>query len=165
MLSSDIPTQDKNSVHERWMREAIAEARLAASEGEVPVGALAIIEDEIVSRAHNDREKSKNPLGHAEILLLQKLAHKKSSWRLEDVTIYVTCEPCIMCSGALLQARIPRVVYGCRDPKAGAMGSLYDITNDNRLNHRIDVTPDILSDECGKLMINFFRELREKKTK
>ena len=146
--------------HKKWMMEAIAEARIAESKGEVPIGAVAVLEDKIVSRAHNIRESTHNPLGHAELLLLWKLAQEKKSWRLEDVTIYVTCEPCIMCSGAMLQARVPRVVYGCRDPKAGAMGSLYNVATDDRLNHSINVIPDVLGDECGELLSKFFKKLR-----
>jgi tRNA(adenine34) deaminase len=151
------------SDHEKWMREAMAEARIAETESEVPIGAVAVVADKIVGRAHNIRESTHNPLGHAELLLLWNLAQEKKSWRLEDVTIYVTCEPCIMCSGALLQARVPCVVYGCRDPKAGAMGSLYDVTTDDRLNHHIDLVPNILGDECGKMLSDFFKKLRTQK--
>ena len=149
------------NAHEAWMREAILEAEAAAAEGEVPVGAVAVVDGRLAARAHNVRERTHNPLGHAELLLLEKLAGEEKSWRLEDAAIYVTCEPCLMCAGAMLQARIPRVVYGCRDPKAGAMGSLYDVTNDPRLNHRIEVVSGVLGDECGKLLSDFFRRLRK----
>ena len=147
---------------EHWMREALCEARLASEEGEVPVGAIAVAGDKIVGRAHNVREATHNPLGHAELLLLQKLSSDKKSWRLEDVTVYVTCEPCLMCAGALLQARVKRVVYGCMDPKAGAFGSLYDVANDPRLNHQIEVTPGVLAKECSKMMSDFFGKLRKR---
>jgi len=143
------------------MHEAIAEARSAADIDEVPVGAVAVVDKNIVGRAYNIREKNHNPLGHAELLLIEKLSSEKRSWRLEDVTIYVTCEPCLMCAGAMLQARIKRVVYGCRDPKAGALGSLYDVSHDPRLNHSIEVVPDILAEECGKLLSDFFGRLRD----
>lgn len=149
--------------HERWMREAIAEARKAASDGEVPVGAVAVADDAIVARAHNVREATHDPLGHAELLLLEKISRELRSWRLERITIYVTCEPCLMCSGALLQARVPCVVYGCADPKAGAMGSLYRVHDDARLNHRIEVIHSVLAEECGKLLTDFFRERRTAK--
>ena len=145
---------------ERWMREALREARLAASEGEVPIGAVAVSNGEIVGRAHNVRERTHNPLGHAELLLIDGLAKERKSWRLDDTTIFVTCEPCLMCSGAMLQARIPRVVYGCADPKAGAMGSLYDVSNDPRLNHAIEIIPGVLAGECAALLSDFFRNLR-----
>jgi tRNA(adenine34) deaminase len=145
----------------RWMSEALAEARKAFEKDEVPIGAVAVVEEKIVGRAHNVRESTHNPLGHAELLLIEKLAKEQRSWRLDEVTVYVTCEPCLMCSGAMLQARIPRVVYGCDDPKAGAMGSLYDVTDDPRLNHRIEVVRGVMSDECGALLSEFFRKLRK----
>lgn len=145
---------------EELMQEAIAQARLAADIDEVPIGAVAVRDGVIVARAHNLRERTHNPLGHAELLLVDQLAKEGASWRLDDITIVVTCEPCLMCSGAMLQARIPRVIYGCRDPKAGAMGTLYDVSNDPRLNHRIEVTSGILAEECASLLSDFFRRLR-----
>jgi len=146
--------------HEQFMREALIEAKHASAEDEVPVGAVAVANGKIIGRAHNVREKTANPLGHAEILLLEKLARESHDWRFEDVTVYVTCEPCIMCAGALLQARVARVVYGCRDPKAGGCESLYELTRDARLNHQIETTGGVLSDECGKIMSDFFRNKR-----
>lgn len=143
------------------MREALDEARLASANDEVPVGAIAVVNGKIVGRAHNIREKTTNPLGHAEILLLEKLAHTSHDWRFEDVAIYVTCEPCIMCAGALLQARVIRIIYGCRDPKAGACDSLYELTRDSRLNHQIETIGGVLSDECGALLSEFFRNKRK----
>lgn len=145
---------------EAFMKEAIEEAKAAAKIGEVPIGAIAVVGEKIVGRAHNIREKTHNPLGHAELLLIEKLSKRKKGWRLEDATIYVTCEPCIMCAGAMIQARIPRVVFGCADPKGGAFGSLYDISNDPRLNHRIAVERGVLADECASLLSDFFRALR-----
>lgn len=156
-----------NINHEIFMREAMSEAKLAAGKGEVPIGAVAVVDDpstgsgQVIGRAHNVREATQNPLGHAELLLLQQLSSSQQSWRLTDVTIYVTCEPCLMCAGAMLQARIPRLVYGCRDPKAGACGSLYNVINDPRLNHRIEVTADVLAKECGNLLSGFFKTLRQ----
>ncbi len=146
---------------EHWMREALAQAGKARAKDEVPIGAVAVYGDRIVGRAHNVRESTHNPLGHAELLLIEKLAKARRSWRLDEVSIYVTCEPCLMCAGAMLQARIPRVVYGCKDPKAGAMGSLYDVSSDPRLNHRIGVTGGVLAKECGGILSDFFRKLRE----
>lgn len=149
-----------------YMRAALDEARNAVAMDEVPIGAVAVVHGEIVARAHNRREADGNPLGHAELLLLQRLATSDqrlaTSWRLSDVTIYVTCEPCLMCAGAMLQARIPRLVYGCADPKAGACGSLYHVTNDARLNHRIEVIGGCLAGECGALLSDFFRRLRKR---
>jgi tRNA(adenine34) deaminase len=147
--------------HERYMHNAILEAKKAAKVDEVPIGAVATIDEKIIGRSHNIREVTGNPLGHAEILLLESLAKKSGDWRLEDTTIYVTCEPCIMCMGALLQARIKRIVFGCLDPKAGACGSLYDLSNDPRLNHQIEVVSGVLADECAQLLKDFFRRLRE----
>jgi tRNA(adenine34) deaminase len=145
---------------EMWMREAIAEAVLAGKKGEVPIGAVAVVGDVLVARAHNIRELSHNPLGHAEILLIEKLAKEQKRWRLDDATIYVTCEPCLMCAGAMLQARIPRVVYGCADPKAGAVETLYNVLCDPRLNHRVKITSGVLAKECAKLLSEFFGKLR-----
>ena len=156
------------------MQAAIEEARKAESGGEVPIGAVAVVNHEIIARAYNIREATGNPLGHAEILLLQKVAATfcdesaecsryllSRGWRLTDVTVVVTCEPCLMCMGALLQARIPKLVYGCKDPKAGACGSLYDLSNDRRLNHRIKVVSGVLVKECGDLLSQFFGRLRD----
>ncbi|MBI4238929.1 MAG: nucleoside deaminase [Deltaproteobacteria bacterium] len=142
------------------MRAALAEAELAGAQGEVPIGAVAVVGEQIVARAHNRREADGNPLGHAEILLLQQLIGTRASWRLDDVTLYVTCEPCLMCAGALLQARLARLVYGCADPKAGACGSLYQVLDDARLNHRIPCTAGVLAADCGALLSAFFRGLR-----
>ena len=152
--------KDMTSIHESWMRIAIEEALRAKDEDEVPIGAVAVVDNSLVARARNKREATHNPLGHAELLLLEALAKEQRSWRLTEITVYVTCEPCLMCAGAMLQARIPRLVYGCRDPKAGACGSLYAVARDPRLNHRIEVVPDILADECGALLSVFFRKLR-----
>ena len=146
----------------KWMQEAIHQAEIAASEGEVPVGAVAVLGDSLIAVAYNKREKTKDPLGHAELLLLRKVAKLQRSWRLEDITVYVTCEPCLMCAGALVQARVKRVVFGCLDPKAGAFGSLYDFSKDERLNHKVEVEGGVLSDECGSLLKIFFKKLRSK---
>jgi len=148
---------------EKFMREALDEARLAFDEDEVPIGAVAVVDDKIVARSHNVRERTSDPLGHAEILLLQQLIGKHESWRLDQVSVYVTCEPCLMCAGALIQARIPRLIYGCNDLKAGACGSLYSVTEDSRLNHRIETVSGILQNECSQILSDFFRSKRQKK--
>jgi len=149
---------------ETFMKEALIEARKAAKEDEVPIGAVAVLNSSVIGRAHNVRESGNNPLGHAELLLLKKIVKEKRlpSWRFENVTIYVTCEPCVMCIGAMLQARVGRMVFGCRDAKAGACGSLYNLHNDKRLNHRIEVTEGILAKECATELSTFFKKLRSK---
>lgn len=150
---------------EIFMLEAIKEAEAAANVGEVPIGAVAVIDNQIVARSHNLRESTRNPLGHAEILVLQSLISQKifPSWRCEGVTIFSTVEPCIMCMGALMHARVTRIVFGCHDPKFGACGSLYDLASDKRLNHNISVTSGLLEDKCAKIMSDFFKGLRTKK--
>ena len=149
--------------HEHWMQEALMEATFAASMGEVPIGAVAVAGNEVIARAHNLREETQDPLGHAELLLVKQVSKEHGSWRLDDVTVYVTCEPCLMCMGALLQARVPRLVFGCYEPKTGACGSLYDLSCDKRLNHQIEVVPGILHDVCAAQLTAFFRGLRNSK--
>jgi len=148
---------------ENFMKLAIEEAHKAIELDEVPIGAIAVSKEAVIGRAHNIREATNDPLGHAELLLLKKLVDEKifPTWRFEDVTVYVTCEPCIMCIGAMLQARVKKIVYGCKDPKAGACGSLFDLHNDKRLNHRIEIVPGVLADECAKLLSDFFGRLRK----
>ncbi|TET37761.1 MAG: tRNA adenosine(34) deaminase TadA [Planctomycetota bacterium] len=148
---------------EKFMRTALAEARLAAGEGEVPVGCVIAEGDRIIGRAHNQRETLNDPTAHAEIIAITQAAEALSSWRLEDTTIYVTLEPCAMCAGAIVLARIPRLVFGAADPKAGACGSLFDIVRDGRLNHRCTVDDGVLADECGALLTEFFQERREER--
>lgn len=162
-IYNGIAMKKSADIEKHWMSEAIKEAKKAFRKGEVPIGAIAVASGKIIGRAHNIRERTSNPLGHAELLLIEKLSKKRKSWRMEDATIYVTCEPCLMCAGAMLQARVPRVVYGCADPKAGAFGTLYDVSNDPRLNHRIEVKAGVLSEECAWLLSEFFRNLRKKK--
>ena len=142
---------------------ALQEAERAFAKNEVPVGAVAVQAGKVIARAHNIRETTNDPLGHAELLLLKKLAKKLKSWRLDDVTIYVTLEPCLMCMGALLQARVGRLVFGAMDPKAGACGSLYDLSSDTRLNHQIAITTGVQAEACGKILQRFFKELRNRK--
>lgn len=146
-----------------YMVEALVEAEKAAALGEVPIGAVIVYQDEIIARAHNLREITQNATTHAELLAIQQACAKVGSWRLENMTLYVTLEPCPMCAGAILQSRIPRVVYGARDVKAGCVDSLYRLLNDSRFNHECEVTEGILADECGGILTRFFRNLREQK--
>jgi len=150
-----------DDIDKQWMREALTEAKLAFDENEVPIGAVAVLEGKIIGRSHNLREKTNNPLGHAELLLIENMAKGLQSWRLAGITIYVTCEPCLMCAGAMLQARISKVVYGCKDPKGGAFGSLYDVSNNPKLNHRIEVVSGVSAEECANLLSDFFKGLRK----
>ncbi len=149
--------------NEEYMLLCLAEAQQAYQAEEVPVGGIAVYQEEVIARAHNTRERNQDPLAHAEMLLIQQAAQYLNSWRLENVIIYVTLEPCLMCMGALLQARIPKVVFGAMDPKAGAAGSLYDLSDDARLNHRIELVPGILAEESSQLLKKFFQEKRAQK--
>jgi tRNA(adenine34) deaminase len=146
---------------DRWMRLALDEARAAAEEDEVPVGAIVVAAGRVVGSAHNQREQLADPTAHAEMIALTQAAAALGSWRLEDCTLYVTLEPCPMCAGAILQARVPRVVWGAPDPKAGAVESLYRLFEDRRLNHRVDHVGRVLADECGRILSDFFRGKRK----
>jgi tRNA(adenine34) deaminase len=146
---------------EPWMAEALAEARLAAAEGEVPIGAVVVFEDRIVGRGRNARERLRDPTAHAEIFALREAARTLDRWRLTGATIFATLEPCPMCAGALVNARIDRLVYAVADPKAGAAGTLFEIPRDPRLNHRVEVTAGVLADECSALLKDFFRSRRK----
>ncbi len=146
-----------------FMKAAIEEAKKAANLGEVPIGAVIVYQNEIIARAHNLRETSQNAVTHAELMAIQQACEAIGSWRLEETTLYVTLEPCPMCAGAILQSRIPRVVYGARDMKAGCVDSLYRLLNDARFNHECDVTEGVLAEECGQMLTDFFRNLRERK--
>jgi tRNA(adenine34) deaminase len=145
---------------EQWMREAIAEARLAEAQGEVPVGAVIVHGGQVIGRGHNERESLQDPTAHAEMIALRAAAAALGSWRLIDTTLYVTLEPCPMCAGALVNARVPRVVWGCDDPKAGATKTLYTIGSDARLNHSFECVPGVLSDACSTLLTRFFAAIR-----
>jgi tRNA(adenine34) deaminase len=139
---------------------ALQEARAALAHGDVPVGAVALIGGEVVARAHNERERRQDPTAHAEMLLLQTVAAQRGSWRLGGLTVVVTLEPCVMCAGALVAARVDRVVYGADDPKAGGTGSLYNLCADPRLNHEVAVTARVRAEECGDLLADFFAARR-----
>lgn len=153
--------QEKN--HQYWMKKAIIEAQKAAYKAEVPVGCVIVRDDKIIARAHNLRELKQDPAAHAELMAIKKAAARLNSWRLLDSTLYVTLEPCIMCMGAVLLARIPKVVFGCYDPKGGAAGSLYNLAEDARLNHSVEIIAPLLETECSSLLSSFFAELRKRK--
>lgn len=148
---------------EYYMQLALEEAKKAGAIGEVPIGAIIVHEGEIVARASNLRETSQNAVTHAELMAIQQACENIGSWRLENTVLYVTLEPCPMCAGAILQSRIPRVVYGARDMKAGCVDSLYRLLNDERFNHMCEVTEGVLADDCGAILTDFFRTLRERK--
>ncbi|MBA4371838.1 MAG: tRNA-specific adenosine deaminase [Thermodesulfovibrio sp.] len=143
-----------------FMKMAQEEALLAYKAGEVPVGAIVVRDGQVLARAHNLREASCDPSAHAEILALRASTETSDTWRLSGTTIYVTLEPCVMCSGALINARVSRLVYGCRDAKAGGVDSLYSLLSDIRLNHQVTVTAGVLEEDCAALLRQFFRERR-----
>ena len=143
------------------MREALQEARAAVAHDDVPIGAIVVRDDgTVLGRGHNERERREDPTAHAEVLALREAAAALRSWRVLDATLYVTLEPCTMCAGAIVLARVPRVVYGCTDPKAGAAGSVLDVLAEPRLNHRPEVVGGVLADECADVLRSFFRERR-----
>jgi tRNA(adenine34) deaminase len=144
---------------EQYMTLAIEQARLARDRGDVPVGAVIVIEDGVIAQGYNQRQASGDPTAHAEVIALRAAAKAVGNWRIEG-TLYVTQEPCPMCAGALVNARIARLVYGCANPKAGAVHSLYELVTDARLNHRMEVSAGVLGDECGRLLSDFFAGLR-----
>ena len=145
------------------MLRALAEASLAFGENEVPVGAVIVCAEQIVASAHNQTEQLNDPTAHAEMIAITQAAESLGSWRLTDCTLYVTLEPCAMCAGAIIQARIPRVVYGAADPKAGAVHTLFQLLNDNRLNHRAETLHGVRAAECGEILSRFFQQRRQGK--
>ncbi len=146
-----------------WMGAALREAGKAADKGEAPIGAVIVRDGKIIGRGHNLREGKNDPTAHAEMIAIRKAAKKTDAWRLTGATIYVTLEPCLMCMGAIILSRLDRVVYGCGDPKGGAAGSLYDLSSDVRLNHRVALTKGVREDECSGILSGFFAELRQRK--
>jgi tRNA(adenine34) deaminase len=143
-----------------FMNEALVEAQKALVLNEVPIGAVIVEEGQILARGHNLRETLGDPTAHAEVIAIREAAIKRGGWRLQDMTIYVTLEPCPMCAGAMINARLERLVYGASDPKAGAAGSLMNIVKDQRLNHRLEVTSGLLADQAGELLKHFFQRKR-----
>lgn len=148
---------------EKFMQAAIVEAKKAREIKEVPIGAIIVYEDKIIATGYNLRETSQTTLSHAELIAIQTANQKIGSWRLEDCTLYVTLEPCQMCAGAIVQSRIKRVVFGASDPKAGCAGTLMNLLQDERFNHRTEITKGVLELECGALLTDFFRDLRREK--
>ncbi len=146
----------------KYMSEALSLAKRARSEGEVPVGAVVVFENRIIGKGYNRREQLQSALAHAEIMAITEASEKLGSWRLENCELYVTLEPCVMCSGAIVQSRIKKVVFGAEDPKGGGVVSLFNLLNDSRLNHRVEVESGIMKSECSTILSDFFREIREK---
>jgi tRNA(adenine34) deaminase len=153
-------TPEAVAVEELHMRTALAAAEQAAQIGEVPVGAVVVVKGEVLAVAHNQRETKNDPTAHAEIVALRAAAAALDSWRLVDAELYVTMEPCPMCAGAIVNSRVRRLIYGCDDPKAGAVRTLYQLLDDQRLNHRVEVVPGVLGLEAAALLKSFFSRLR-----
>lgn len=145
---------------EKYMREAVRQAKKAENLGEVPIGCVIVYEDKIIGRGYNRRNTDKSTLSHAEISAIRKASKAMGDWRLEGCTLYVTLEPCQMCAGAIVQARIPRVVMGCRNPKAGCAGSVLNILQEPSFNHQVEITEGVLGETCSSMLTEFFRELR-----
>ena len=146
---------------ESFMKQAVKQAKKAYDKLETPIGCVIVHEDKIIARGYNKRNMKKNTLAHAEILAINKASKVLDDWRLEDCTMYVTLEPCPMCAGAIVQARIPRVVIGSMNPKAGCAGSVLNLLQQDGLNHQVEITKGVLAEECSELMTSFFRELRK----
>ncbi len=160
MVASRDPLLEA-AAHDSFMRLALQEARQAIEEDEVPVGSVIAHRGRVVAAAHNQREQLRDPTAHAEMIAITQAAEALSSWRLTDCTLYVTLEPCPMCAGAILQARIPQLVYGAGDPKAGAVDSLYHLVTDGRLNHQVEVVSGVLAGPCSELLTSFFAKQRQ----
>jgi tRNA(adenine34) deaminase len=145
---------------EHFMMMALKQAAIAEEKGDVPIGCVIVYDGAVIAKAHNQREQLTDPTAHAEMIAITQAAEHLQSWRLHGCTIYVTLEPCTMCAGAMVLARIDRLVYGCRDPKTGACGSLYNIVQDERLNHRVEITAGVLEQECSAMLSDFFARRR-----
>lgn len=153
----------KYTEDERFMKEAIRQAKKAEAIGDVPIGCVIVCDGKIIARGYNKRNKNKTVLAHAELLAMSKACKKTGDWRLEDCTMYITLEPCQMCAGAIVQARIPRVVIGSMNPKAGCGGSILNLLQMKEFNHQVEVTRGVLEEECSGMLSDFFRVLRQKK--
>jgi tRNA(adenine34) deaminase len=156
---------DTQPQHEEFMRLALREAEMALAEDEVPVGAVVVHGGRVIAAAHNQREQLHDPTAHAEMIAITQAAGTLGSWRLEDTTLYVTLEPCAMCAGAIVLARVPRVVFGAADPKAGAVATLYHLLDDGRLNHRAEVLSGVLAEPCKDILTRFFAQKRLERKK
>ena len=148
---------------EKYMREALRQAKKAYALEETPIGCVIVHDGKVIGRGYNRRNTDKSPLAHAEIAAIRKASRKIGDWRLEECTMYVTLEPCQMCAGAIVQSRIPRVVIGCMNPKAGCAGSVLNLLQVPAFNHQVEITEGVLEEECSLMLTNFFRDLREKK--
>jgi len=153
-------TDEKNKTDEKYMREALKQAKRAYLLGEVPIGCVIVYKDKIIGRGYNKRNTKKTTLAHAEITAIDRASKKMGDWRLEDCTIYITLEPCQMCSGAIVQARIKRAVIGAMNPKAGCAGSILNILQMEEFNHQVEITTGVLEEECSAILQKFFKELR-----
>ncbi|HEY2493623.1 MAG TPA: tRNA adenosine(34) deaminase TadA [Paenibacillus sp.] len=161
MLSKEVLLIVSNQ-HEYWMREAIAQAKQAEQLGEVPIGAIIVRGEEVIGRGYNLRETTMDATAHAEMVAIREASQQLNSWRLLDCKLYVTLEPCPMCAGAIVQSRIPQVIYGTTDPKAGCAGTLMNLLQEPRFNHRTELITGILQEECSMLLTEFFRGLRRR---
>jgi len=157
---SDLLPVNPLMPHDYWMKQALDQAVMAFDAGEVPVGAVIVFQERVIAAAHNQRETLRDPTAHAEIIAMTQAAEVLQSWRLLDCTLYVTLEPCPMCAGAIVQARIPQVIYGTVDPKAGACHTLFQLTSDIRLNHQAAVLGGVMQEDCRALLQEFFRQQR-----
>ena len=161
MTENDNDSVLNSDADKRFMQTAIRQAQIAEDNGDVPIGCVIVYEGKIIAKAYNQREQLNDPTAHAEIIALTQAAEHIGNWRLHGCTIYVTLEPCPMCAGALVLGRLDRLVYGCDDPKTGAVKSLYNITQDGRLNHELEVISGILADECSAMLSDFFAKRRQ----
>ena len=160
--NTDLSTEQRK-IDEKYMREAIRQAKKAYKLDETPIGCVIVYDGKIIGRGYNRRNTDKSPLAHAEISAIRKASKKLGDWRLEECTLYVTLEPCQMCTGAIIQSRVTRVVVGCMNPKAGCAGSVLNLLDVKAFNHQAELTTGVLEEECSALMTGFFRELRERK--
>ena len=157
--------EEKRPTHEKYMKDAIRQAKKAAALGEVPIGCVIVHDGQVIGRGYNRRNTDKSTLAHAEITAIKRASKKLGDWRLEECTMYVTLEPCQMCSGAIVQSRMTRVVVGCMNPKAGCAGSILNLLQMPQFNHQVELTTGVLEEECSQMMKTFFKELREKRKK
>ena len=163
LLKNNKTGEQEMNQDEKYMKEAIRQAKKAYALGEVPIGCVIVYEGKIIGRGYNRRTIDKNTLAHAELMAIKKASKKMDDWRLEDCTMYVTLEPCQMCSGAIVQSRMKKVVIGCMNPKAGCAGSILNLLQMEEFNHQVELEIGVLGEECSNMMTNFFKELREKK--
>ena len=152
--------EEKRPIHEKYMKDAIRQAKKAAALGEVPIGCVIVHDGQVIGRGYNRRNTDKSTLAHAEITAIKRAIKKRGDWRLEDCTLYVTLEPCQMCAGAIVQARIPEVMIGCMNPKAGCAGSIYNLLQEPAFNHQVSLFKGVLEEECSQMLKDFFRSLR-----